>query len=335
MAVAALDGIARVARAASEPLAPRERAVAVLAALREVVPFDHAALSFVDPLDGQRRLLANDGYDESLLDHLNGPDFDEEIRSLDMHLTGQAVCMRDVPGDALAVRTIAERLVPAGYSEGLTMCLRTADGRETGLLNLSTADPDHPSDTERELVQALGATLANVVDPTQSARFLLSLIEPGAFAIALSRAGDVVRLAGVPGHVLLAEGAQLPRHAHSLTERDGRRHTRFLWPADDRRWHRISVIPCRADGIEGCDAVVTIAAETLVIELTRRELEVLTMLTSGWSNAEIGSRLWISPRTVGTYVEQVLGKLGVPTRAAAAARAVADGLIVPLEAFST
>jgi DNA-binding NarL/FixJ family response regulator len=36
---------------------------------------------------------------------------------------------------------------------------------------------------------------------------------------------------------------------------------------------------------------------------------------------------------VGTYVEGVLAKLDVPTRAAAAARAVAEGLIVPLEAL--
>ena len=73
-------------------------------------------------------------------------EFDEEIRSLDMHETGYPVRMRDVPGDALAVRTIAEKLVPAGYTEGMTMCLRTASGRETGLLNLSTSDARHPSD---------------------------------------------------------------------------------------------------------------------------------------------------------------------------------------------
>ena len=57
------------------------------------------------------------------------------------------------------------------------------------------------------------------------------------------------------------------------------------------------------------------------------------MVTAGWSNGEIGARLSISPRTVGTYVEQILLKLSVPTRAAAAARAVAEGLIVPLEAL--
>jgi DNA-binding CsgD family transcriptional regulator len=333
MGSVAYEDIARVAQAATEPLAPADRAAAVLEELYNVVPYDHAEISVLDPFDQTRRGLANVGYPEKLLTHFHGPQFEEEIRSLNMHVTGYPVRMRDVPGDCLAVRTIAELLVPAGYTEGMTMCLRTAAGRETGLLNLSTCDARHPSDAERDVVSALCSTLANVADATQSARFLLSLLQPGAFAIALSRDGAVTPLAGVATHPLLDAGAHLPRLAHAITARDGRQNTRFLWPADDRRWHRVGITPCRSAGLDGCDAVVSVDAETIAIDLTRRELEVLTMLTSGWSNAEIGSRLWISPRTVGTYVESVLAKLDVPTRAAAAARAVADGLIVPLEAF--
>lgn len=333
MGLGALEDIARVARAATEPLAPADRAAAVLEELGRIVPFDHAEIAAVDPFDGSRRLLANVGYTDELLNHFHGPQFEEEIRSLDMHETGYPVRMCDVPGDALAVRTIAEMLVPAGYSGGMTVCLRTSSGRETGLLNLSTSDARHPSDEERDVVSALCTTLANVADATQSAQFLVSLLEPGAFAIALSRDGAVTPLSGVAMHPLLAGDARLPRLAHAIIERDGRRSTRFLWPAADRRWHRVGITPYQSDGPSGCDAIVTIQAQTIAIDLTRRELQVLTMLTSGWSNAEIGSRLWISPRTVGTYVESLLSKLEVPTRAAAAARAVVEGLIVPLEAL--
>lgn len=333
MALGALEDVTRVARAASEPLPPVERANAVLEALRSVVPFDHAEIAAIDPFDGTRRLLANVGYADDMLDHFHGSEFDEEIRSLDMHETGYPVRMCDVPGDALAIRTIAEKLVPAGYAEGMTMCLRTESGRETGLLNLSTSDARHPSDAERDIVSLLCTTLANVADATQSARFLVSMVEPGAFAVALSHDGAVTPLDGIATHPLLSADAQVPRLAHAIIGRDGRA-SRFLWPAEDRRWHRVGVTPCLSDGPGGCEAIVTVQAETVATDLTRRELEVLTMLTSGWSNAEIGSRLWISPRTVGTYVEAVLAKLCVPTRAAAAARAVAEGLIVPLDAFA-
>jgi non-specific serine/threonine protein kinase len=61
--------------------------------------------------------------------------------------------------------------------------------------------------------------------------------------------------------------------------------------------------------------------------LTRREVEVLALLVSGKSNPAIGEALFISPRTAQTHVTSILAKLGVATRAEAAAVAVRDGLI--------
>ena len=58
------------------------------------------------------------------------------------------------------------------------------------------------------------------------------------------------------------------------------------------------------------------------LSLTGREAEVLLWISRGKSNREIGEILAISPRTVNKHLEQVFVKLGVETRAAAAARAV-------------
>src|SRR5215217_7545551 len=55
--------------------------------------------------------------------------------------------------------------------------------------------------------------------------------------------------------------------------------------------------------------------EALRAELTARELEVLELLAEGLTQDVIGRELVISPRTVGTHIQNLLGKLGVHSRA--------------------
>ena len=56
-------------------------------------------------------------------------------------------------------------------------------------------------------------------------------------------------------------------------------------------------------------------------QLTSREREVLDLLADGLTNTAIGRRLFVSPKTVRNHVSNVLSKLGVDSREAAAAMA--------------
>ena len=66
--------------------------------------------------------------------------------------------------------------------------------------------------------------------------------------------------------------------------------------------------------------------ETPFPELTDREREVLELLASGRRNSEIASALGLSDKTVRNHVSQVLMKLQVPDRTAAALKARESGL---------
>lgn len=67
-------------------------------------------------------------------------------------------------------------------------------------------------------------------------------------------------------------------------------------------------------------------ANTPLEALSKRELEVLGLVAEGLTNHEIARRLVLSEHTVNRHVANILRKLGMPTRAAAASLAGRHGL---------
>jgi DNA-binding CsgD family transcriptional regulator/tetratricopeptide (TPR) repeat protein len=74
-------------------------------------------------------------------------------------------------------------------------------------------------------------------------------------------------------------------------------------------------------------AVPQAPAPTAAYGLTGRELAVLRLLAAGRTNTQIGAELYISPRTAGVHVTNILRKLGVSSRVQAAAQAERAGLL--------
>ena len=80
-------------------------------------------------------------------------------------------------------------------------------------------------------------------------------------------------------------------------------------------------------GIKAPPAPASGADSDALGELSAREREVLGLVAHGLSDAQIAERLVISPHTVHRHVANILVKLSLPTRAAAAAAAARAGLL--------
>ncbi len=325
----AMTVISRISAMASSAASTSERIQEILEQLRRLIPIEAAMVSFVDPTSGGPRVVTSQGYSTSLVSYLNGREFHTEmIAPFCLPQRGWPVRERDLPVDPLSLRCVTDYFLPAGLVEGLLSALVTAGGRYVGFIDISAGDYQHPSDEACAVVGYLAPTLANVIDPRQSARWLASTLADDCVAIGFSGDGGVALLRGEPDPELLDPRSVLQQTATRLLS--GTPTTAaFLWPTSDGGWYACRVLRCR-------DGVIVLAATRVQQPngLTRRELEVLTFLVDGGSNAEIGGRLKVTARTVKAHVEHILQKLDTPTRAAAVGRSIMEGLLLPPEALA-
>ncbi len=130
------------------------------------------------------------------------------------------------------------------------------------------------------------------------------LSQPARQAYALMRAGTAAINAGKR-----AAGAAHLRLSAETAERSGAR----------RLLEQVHALAARAR------VRLKVDEERIVLKaphgLTDRELEVLRLVAAGCSNRQIATDLFISSKTASVHVSNILGKLAVPTRSAAAAMA--------------
>ncbi|MGN5381822.1 response regulator transcription factor [Streptomyces lasalocidi] len=67
----------------------------------------------------------------------------------------------------------------------------------------------------------------------------------------------------------------------------------------------------RATGV-----AATARSDTTAPELTAQERQIAELAATGLTNKEIGARLFLSHRTVGSHLHRLFPKLGITTRAA-------------------
>jgi DNA-binding NarL/FixJ family response regulator len=135
-------------------------------------------------------------------------------------------------------------------------------------------------------------------------------------------------------HLMLQE-PERSRYARAVA--DARQHLRaddFATAWADGRQLRPDQAVAEALSPQAEPAGQAPATTALGDRLTPRELEVLSFLVMGMTDRQIAQELFVSVRTAHGHVANILAKLDVHTRSAAAAAAIAAGIDIPRPAAS-
>jgi non-specific serine/threonine protein kinase len=209
-----------------------------------------------------------------------------------------------------------------------------AEGTILGLLGVIAFQIDGDLAAATAL-QRQGLAILRSTRPIGRSRFVAELIDELAkLALAGHMPERAARLFG-------AAAARFEAIAIPFPAADKAVHTQILAEAQaalgdeawNRAWaagHALSINDAVAYALEEplpeSDATQPPTATTQAALLSRRELDVLRLVAEGKSDREIASALFISHHTVMRHVSNILGKLGVESRTAAATYAVRHNL---------
>ncbi|MGW5051603.1 response regulator transcription factor [Actinokineospora sp. NPDC004072] len=291
----------------------------VFADLRRALPEVCATqITGWDPVQRRFRVLAEEGYNRRISTELayelprtrwGGQLFDSP----------RPLLMDDMPHNFRDSPHYQEQLRPAGLEDGLSAALRSSAGSVVGVLHMNAAVRHAFDESTRLFIAEVGAAIARRVNPLHcpaidawfGPEWTASWVLP---SIAEIPGRDPAPIAGE----LLAVADAFARVRADLLP--------FLWPGRDG-WHRARLLRVIKGEHTGVVLVCTPFANTL--GLTARELDVATGLVAGLSNQAIAEMLVVSRRTVETYVERLLTKLGCQTRGETAGVAARAGFVRP------
>lgn len=284
-------------------------------------PFAACSLVLFNPLDGTHQTLASVGYDERVLSHLNGRFLTDDVAYNFYRAHGhrqRALKWAEMPFTYKDTYSVQEIFQPAGFKEGITLCLYSRDGRYTGSLHISTDDARFPTeDMMSGDIQCLQTILGNFTDLLRSvAGPLAAKFENGGGCL-ITTTGEVLELPGVSP---LFQSLRIALCFELNLRINCQIPDVFLFKHGSV-WYRVHT------GIVngGARAIV---AERCVIphELTGRELEIIEMLISGATNLEIASQIFVARTTVAKHLENIFDKLECNSRTSVVTTALTSNL---------
>jgi DNA-binding CsgD family transcriptional regulator len=304
------------------------RAHDLLGTLAERAASSASAICLWDPIQRRHIGVANRDYPDPVMEHFNSwfVDNDPLFDAMRVHGLG-ALRWRDFP-DYRRGFSVNHVFRPAGFDEGLSARLVTADGTYVGTIHVNCDDPRYPSDDDVAEINALRTQMAEQLDFSLRPRMVAELVAPDAQAWAvddfgrahLLRCGDTFEATLEPALITDLAVAFLAA-APAVTPEVLRHHDGTSW----LHVRRIATSPrYRGDSL---GAVLLATRAPLPMGITPRELDALTLAVCGLTNTQIAAHLFISARTAGHHLESASAKLGAANRASCASVAVSHGLL--------
>lgn len=287
-----------------------------------------SAICLWDPIARNHVTVANHDYPDDVMTHLNTwfIDHDPLFDSMRRRDLG-ALRWRDFP-DYRSSYSVTSVFTPAGFAEGLSARLVTADGTYAGTIHVNCDDARYPSDEDVIQINALRRQMAAQLDFSVRPRMVAELLSPDAQAWAVDEMGRAHLLGMGDGFDAALDAALISDMALAPQVVGAQ-----LRP-DTTRWHdgtcwlhvrHVATSPrYQGDSLSG---VVLVNRAELPFGVTPRELDALTLAAYGLTNNQIAARLFISARTAGHHVENAIVKLGASNRASCVSLAVAHGLV--------
>lgn len=181
---------------------------------------------------------------------------------------------------------------------GLEVVGEASDGREA-LAQVEALDPDVVCmDVQMPHMDGIEATKALTASEARAAIFILTTFDRDDFLFETLKAGASGFLLKTAGPEQLIHAIQVLAGGESLLAPE----------VTGRVLERMFTEPTVTPEVEA-DPV-----PDLPVPLTRREDEILSMLVTGQSNADIAEELFVGPATVKTHVSNILMKLDVKDR---------------------
>ncbi|WP_157756582.1 LuxR C-terminal-related transcriptional regulator [Plantactinospora sp. KBS50] len=296
--------------------------------LRLVFPYVGRTLALLDTDRQAFTVRGIDGYPERVRDYFHTSAMYGDIDAIGLNRQRPPMRLRDLPIPPSELPVWADYLEPAGFREGIAIGLFGLDGSHLGLLMLHTDDPRTPDDATRDFLGTLAPVIANAVDPMRSIAPVARVIANARAGVLLTRAGKTHPLPGLSNdHPLVRPGSAVFA-ALSASLNCGHSYPSFL-AVHGRTLFRITALACPPEVPRHLRAMVLVSPSGELHGLTRRELEILGLLTEGRTNAQIARSAYIAERTVATHLEHILAKLRASSRTLAAVRALRLGLYIP------